>query len=77
MQSIFTAQTNGASQQFVGLTFMRRFKIIVPSKPIQKQFSDYASSILREKQVLHSQSQNLTRQRDLLLPRLMSGRLEV
>jgi type I restriction enzyme S subunit len=77
IQSIFAAQTNGASQQFVGLTFMRRFKIIVPSKPIQKQFSDYVSSILRKKQVLHSQSQNLARQRDLLLPRLMSGRLEV
>lgn len=34
MQEIFSKQTNGASQQFVGLTFMRRCKLLVPSKEI-------------------------------------------
>ncbi|MCL2322257.1 MAG: restriction endonuclease subunit S [Oscillospiraceae bacterium] len=77
MQDIFTAQTSGASQQFVGLTFMRRFKILVPNKQLIDKFAQLVVPILNEKQTLNSKSQNLARQRDLLLPRLMSGKLEV
>ncbi|NLI92960.1 MAG: restriction endonuclease subunit S [Peptococcaceae bacterium] len=77
MQDIFQAQTNGASQQFVGLTFMRRFKIVVPSEELLLGFSERVSPLLAERQLLHKKSQNLARQRDMLLPRLMSGKLEV
>jgi len=77
MQDTLSAQTNGASQQFVGLTFMRRFKILIPNKLILKCFAEHVSPILKEKQILHTQSQNLARQRDLLLPRLMSGKLKI
>jgi type I restriction enzyme S subunit len=77
MQDIFQAQTNGASQQFVGLTFIRRFKIVVPNEEMLSGFSEYVSPLLAERQLLHKQSQNLARQRDMLLPRLMSGKLEV
>jgi type I restriction enzyme S subunit len=77
MQDIFQVQTNGASQQFVGLTFMRRFKILVPEEAILGSFAAMVSPILNNKQLLHDQSQNLARQRDMLLPRLMSGKLEV
>ncbi|MDR2546960.1 MAG: restriction endonuclease subunit S [Lachnospiraceae bacterium] len=77
IQDILSVQTNGASQQFVGLTFMRRFKILVPSEPILDSFAKYITPILTEKQKLHKQAQNLARQRDLLLPRLMSGKMEV
>ena len=77
MQDTLSAQTNGASQQFVGLTFMRRFKILIPSELILERFAEYILPILEKKQVLHTQSQNLAQQRDLLLPRLMSSKLEV
>lgn len=76
-QDIFAAQTNGASQQFVGLTFMRRFKILVPSDDVLTAFSKKVESLLKHKDNLFAQNQNLTKQRDLLLPRLMSGKLEV
>ena len=77
MQEIFSTQTNGASQQFVGLTFMRRYKVLVPEQKILKAFGDKISFIVEQKRILHNNNLNLIKQRDLLLPRLMSGKLEV
>lgn len=77
MQEIFATQTNGASQQFVGLTFMRRYKILVPEQKILTMFGDKILPILEQKRMLHNNNLNFVRQRDLLLPRLMSGKLEV
>ena len=77
MQEIFATQTNGASQQFVGLTFMRRYKILVPEQKILTAFGDKILTILEQKRLLHNNNLNLVKQRDLLLPRLMSGKLEV
>ena len=77
IQDLFANQTNGASQQFVGLTFMRKFKILVPKSEVLKSFSHKVIPILEQKQYLYSQNQNLKKQRDLLLPRLMSCKLEV
>jgi type I restriction enzyme S subunit len=77
IQDILSIQTNGASQQFVGLVFMRCFKILVPRKSILESFAEQITPILTDKQLLYAKSQNLAHQRDLLLPRLMSGRLEV
>lgn len=77
MQEIFGAQTNGASQQFVGLTFMRRYKLLVPKDDILEAFTDKVLPIMEQKRLLHQKNLNLATQRDMLLPRLMSGKLEV
>ena len=77
MQNVFSTQTNGASQQFVGLTFMRRYKILVPEQRILFAFGEKINPLVEQKKKLHRINQNLSRQRDLLLPRLMSGKLEV
>lgn len=77
IQAIFTTQTNGASQQFVGLNFMRRFKILVPNKKVLDLYTDRVKPIRTELVKLHDINENLIKQRDLLLPRLMSGKLEV
>lgn len=45
MQEIFGTQTNGASQQFVGLTFMRRYKLLVPKDDILLSMKLIAHSI--------------------------------
>jgi type I restriction enzyme S subunit len=76
LQDIFASQTSGSSQQFVGLSFMRGFRILVPSKLIISRFAEYIVPLIDAKQLLQAQSQNLARQRDLLLPRLMSGKLD-
>lgn len=77
IQAIFATQTNGASQQFVGLNFMRRFKILVPNENVLALYSDRIKPIRAEIVKLHDINENLIKQRDLLLPRLMSGKLEV
>lgn len=50
-------------------------KILIPSINIQRAFSQIVKPIHSEIATLQTQSANLTRQRDLLLPRLMSGQL--
>ena len=77
MQEIFSTQTNGASQQFVGLTFMRRYKLLVPKNDILDAFAKKILPFVEQKRILHQNNLNLAAQRDLLLPRLMSGKLEV
>lgn len=77
IQAIFATQTNGASQQFVGLNFMRRFKILVPNENVLTLYSDRIKPIRAEIVKLHDINNNLIKQRDYLLPRLMSGKLEV
>lgn len=77
IQAIFATQTNGASQQFVGLNFMRRFKILVPNENVLDLYSDKIKPIRTEIVKLHDINENLTKQRDTLLPRLMSGKIEV
>ena len=53
IQAIFATQTNGASQQFVGLNFMRRFKILVPNENVLTLYSDRIKSIRAEIVKLH------------------------
>lgn len=42
-----------------------------------KRYNEVAKGFFQEILSLHEMNQNLARQRDLLLPRLMSGKLEV
>ena len=63
--------------QFVGLTFMRRYKLLVPKDDILEAFADKVLPIVEQKRLLHQKNLNLVAQRDMLLPRLMSGKLEV
>ena len=52
-------------------------KIFIPQYNLQKTFSDIVKPMLEEKQKLWNENQLLIKQRDMLLPRLMSGKLEV
>lgn len=52
-------------------------RILVPSSTLQQKFSDFMKSIHKELDELFIANMNLIKQRDLLLPRLMSGKLAV
>ena len=67
----------GAAQSQITINSLEQYKVILPPKLLLKRFDILAKAIYEEKQLLQSQSQNLAHQRDLLLPRLMSGKLEV
>ena len=69
---------NGADgRQRVDEHKMKSTKIIQPPKAILNAFEGYVSPIFEMIHRLVVENNNLIKQRDLLLPRLMSGKLEV
>lgn len=67
----------GAAQPHVYPKDTNRIKTCVPPKELRIKANTNLSKIHKEIHKLYKQNQLLTRQRDLLLPRLMSGKLEV
>lgn len=76
-QEVFKQQAGGSSQQFIALGFMRKYKVLIPDSRVLENFLLHVKPILNEKSVLHSKNLNLIKQRDQLLSRLMSGKLEI
>ena len=68
---------NGTSQQQITVPMLGRKKILVPENSLVKSFTDKVESIWNEIDLLKNSTANLIKQRDLLLPRLMSGKLAV
>ena len=68
---------NGTSQQQLTKPMLLKKKILVPTQTLLKRFDKIVESIYKEKRQLEELNKRLARQRDLLLPRLMSGKLEV
>ena len=52
-------------------------KVLISNNELQKSFRQKVIPIFKQIEILNKQITNLTQQRDLLLPRLMSGKLEV
>ena len=67
----------GAAQAKLGIYKIETIKVLLPNINIQKDFSRRITLIHTKIDNLNKQISNLTQQRDLLLPRLMSGKLEV
>ncbi len=67
----------GAAQQNISQEIIRKIKIIMPSNEIITAFEKQIDNIYGEIRILLVKNKNLTVQRDSLLPRLMSGKLEV
>lgn len=67
----------GAALPSMTTEMLSHFKIVVPAEVILQRFDQYLSSLFSEKDLLQRQNALLARQRDLLLPRLMSGKLSV
>lgn len=57
--------------------FLRRGDVVLPPKEVMLAFEKQVSLCHKEMNQLAKQNSLLARQRDLLLPRLMSGKLEV
>ena len=68
---------NGAAQQNLSQVLINKLKIVNPNKEILEIFEKKESLFFEKIYHLQQQITNLTQQRDLLLPRLMSGKLEV
>ena len=69
---------NGADgRQRVDEDKLKATKIIVPTKEILDQFEEIVTPMITIIDQLNKENKNLAKQQDLLLPRLISGKLEV
>jgi type I restriction enzyme S subunit len=76
IQRLISAQTGGA-QQHINKEDVNAFFIIYPGKKLMDAFTDVVGSMFDEIGVLLNQSISLAAIRDSLLPRLISGELEI
>lgn len=77
IRSIINNFQRGAAQPHVYPRDINRIKMIIPSEDIRKKANEKIGVIHCQIDNLQRQNSLLARQRDLLLPRLMSGKLEV
>jgi type I restriction enzyme, S subunit len=68
---------SGAAVPTLNRNDVHKVKILLPSKMLISQFTDYALSMFDMKWYLSRCNANLRRTRDLLLPKLISGEIDV
>lgn len=67
----------GTSQQQITIPYLSKKKILIPNIKLMEKFGIYIAKLFENINTLKEKNKNLIKQRDLLLPRLMSGKLEV
>lgn len=77
LQPVISNMQIGSAQPHVYAKNINRLSTIVPDRDLIKLFVKKVSAIYDEIKILKEKNENLTKQRDSLLPRLMSGKLEV
>ncbi|MDG4716531.1 restriction endonuclease subunit S [Winogradskyella marincola] len=76
IKSLLNKKT-GAARDFFRASFLKEMVVVVPDNSIIKQFNDLIEPIYSAINTLFSQNQHLKEARDILLPRLMSGMIDV
>ena len=76
-RTYFLSVATGATVPSLRHNNFTYMKITLPTKEFYAQFDEVVSDLFAEKDNLQYQNTLLVRRRDLLLPRLMSGKLEV
>jgi type I restriction enzyme S subunit len=70
-------QSSGVAQKFYSLKFIRDLTDYLPTDDLIIKFDNYISPIYKLKYKLDNQNQKLKEARDILLPRLMTGMIDV
>ena len=71
------SQGKGAAQSNLSQDMIRNFSILCPDKKVIKIFTEIVTTMLENKRVLENKILMLSEARDDLLPKLMSGEVEV
>lgn len=71
------SQGKGAAQSNLSQDMIRNFSILCPDKKVIKIFTEIVTTMLKNKRVLENKILMLSEARDDLLPKLMSGEVEV
>lgn len=73
----FKTSSIGATTKFLTKGMLDKAKIIIPDTNILLWYNKLSQNMFKQITLLKARNENLAAQRDLLLPRLMSGKLEV
>ena len=77
LQKLMTLYASGSAQPQLPIKDMKRMKIIKPGTKTMERFTEMSADIYNQISLLIMKNQALAKQRDMLLPRLMSGKVEV
>ena len=77
LQKAMMMYASGSAQPQLPIKDMRRIKIIKADAKTMDKFTKYVADIYKQVSLMIMKNQAISKQRDLLLPRLMSGKLEV
>jgi len=77
LQKAMTMYASGSAQPQLPIKDMRRIKIIKADAKTMDKFTKYVADIYKQISLIIMKNQTISKQRDLLLPRLISGKLEV
>jgi type I restriction enzyme S subunit len=75
--SRFVNQAMSSGVPHVNLALLREFKILIPPLSLQRRFSESVAPLARDEWLLREQNRHLASMRDLLLPKLVGGKLDV
>jgi type I restriction enzyme S subunit len=76
-QQLLTLAQGGATREALTKDTVSNFEIVLPPRSLMKRYDSIARGIHGQREILLRQIQNLRSTRDLLLPRLLSGQIEV
>ena len=77
LQPVISNLQCGAAQPHVYPKNINSLYILIPTEELIHKYNDFVKPYYDEIKVLNQHNQLLTQQRDMLLPRLMSGKIEV
>ena len=77
IQPVISNLQCGAAQPHVYPKNVNKLCILIPTEELIYKFNEYVKPYYDEIKIFNQRNQLLTKQRDMLLPRLMSGKLEV
>lgn len=69
--------TIGTSQRALTIENLKKVKLFIPNNELIESYYHRIYAMIKKKRTLYSENRNLAVQRDMLIPRLMSGKLEV
>ena len=73
----FRTRLGGTTQSFISLASLREMNLLIPNELLLLEFRKVAKSIFNKSYANSNQIQVLTKTRDVLLPKLMSGKLRI
>jgi type I restriction enzyme, S subunit len=76
-ENAIKSMIGSSGRQRVQESCFEKFLVLIPPSTLLSLFTDFVRPQFREIKILHTQNQKLRAARDLLLPRLMSGKILV